>query len=408
MRHILTIARLDLRLLIKPSTVIATYVPLILITVVIGLLTGGSTSSTYLIDVVRADTTSPLAAGLWDALRAQGSTSFVFCDVAGKDQADACALKDAVPGSDPRAFAEDRLKKATTVGFVYIPADLGQTITGGTAASLDLITSGQNTAQIVGQKVGSAVTQINASIVAARLIRDNAPSSGNKAAIYDSVYGNAQKIWASDPVTIDEQTSGTVNAAGTGFGQSAPGIGSMFVLSVLLNIATEFVEERRGGTLQRLLTLPVTRAQVLAGKLLGRYVYGLVMWVVIILLGAAFGVQWGDPLAVIAVILVFTLAVTAIGLAVSTFVRSTGQAEGVQLLLLLTLAPLGGAWWPLGIVPGWMQTLAKISPIAWSQEAFGKLIFYGGHLPDILTPLAVLIGFAAVFFALGLARFQYE
>jgi ABC-2 type transport system permease protein len=132
------------------------------------------------------------------------------------------------------------------------------------------------------------------------------------------------------------------------------------------------------------------------------------VFAVMVSLGTIFGVRWGNPLGVVAIILVYSLAVTAIALAFSTLVRSQGQAAGITLLLALTLAPLGGAWWPLNFVPDWMRTLAQISPIYWSQEAFSRLIYYNGTLTDILSQLGVLLLFGAVFFAFGLARFRYE
>jgi ABC-2 type transport system permease protein len=96
------------------------------------------------------------------------------------------------------------------------------------------------------------------------------------------------------------------------------------------------------------------------------------------------------------------------GLALSTVVKSEAQARGIGLLVTMTLAPLGGAWWPLSIVPPWMQTLGRISPIAWSQDAFNKMVFYGGHLADVLPSIGVLLLFAIVFFAFGVTRFRYE
>src|SRR5258708_40007139 len=147
---------------------------------------------------------------------------------------------------------------------------------------------------------------------------------------------------------------------------------------------------------------------ILAGKLFGRYLLGLITFAIMIAVGTFFKVPWGDWPGVILVILTYTLAVTALALALSTLVRTQGQAAGIALLISLTLAPLGGAWWPLSIVPAWMQTLGKISPIAWAQDAFSRLIFYGGHLPDVLPQIAVLLLFAAVFFAFGISRFRYE
>ena len=124
--------------------------------------------------------------------------------------------------------------------------------------------------------------------------------------------------------------------------------------------------------------------------------------------GTVLGVQWGDWLGVIVVVMVYTLAVTALGLALSVLVRSSGQAVGISLLATMILAPLGGAWWPLSLVPAWMRTIGQISPIYWSQQAFSQMIFYGAHLTDVLLPVGILLAFAAVFFGFGVTRFRYE
>src|SRR5690606_41999788 len=47
-------------------------------------------------------------------------------------------------------------------------------------------------------------------------------------------------------------------------------------------------------------------------------------------------------------------------------------------LLGLTFASLGGAWWPLEIVPRYMQQIGHLSPIAWAMDAFRDLLFYQG------------------------------
>jgi ABC-2 type transport system permease protein len=111
---------------------------------------------------------------------------------------------------------------------------------------------------------------------------------------------------------------------------------------------------------------------------------------------------------VIVIVLVYTLAVTAMGLALSTIVRTSGQASGLRMLASMTLAPLGGAWWTLSIVPVWMRTIGQISPIYWSQDAFTKMIFYGARLSDVLPSVLVLLMFAVVLFAFGVSRFRYE
>ena len=74
----------------------------------------------------------------------------------------------------------------------------------------------------------------------------------------------------------------------------------------------------------------------------------------------------------------------------------------------LTLAPLGGAWWPLEIVPDFMQKVGYISPIAWTMDGFTELLYNNGTLVDILPMTGVLIGMAALFTTFEVWRFRYE
>jgi ABC-2 type transport system permease protein len=77
-------------------------------------------------------------------------------------------------------------------------------------------------------------------------------------------------------------------------------------------------------------------------------------------------------------------------------------------LVGLTLAPLGGAWWSLDIVPEFMRVIGHLSPVAWAMDAFRKLIFENAALVNILPELGILLAFTAAFFVIGVLRFKYD
>ena len=115
----------------------------------------------------------------------------------------------------------------------------------------------------------------------------------------------------------------------------------------------------RTWTLQRLAVMPISRAQILGGKLLARFAdRDARIRASCSRFGFLLGVRYGnDPLAILLLMVTFTLAVTALTLALTTLLHNEGQARGIGLFLTLTLAPLGGAWWPLDIVPQCMRTV---------------------------------------------------
>jgi ABC-2 type transport system permease protein len=155
--------------------------------------------------------------------------------------------------------------------------------------------------------------------------------------------------------------------------------------------------------------MPVSRVQLLGGKILGRFILGLLQYVAVFAVGIVVGLNFGgDLLALFLTMVIFTLAVTSLSLTLGTRVKSEEQAAGLTNLLGLTLAPLGGAWWPLEIVPEFMRTIGHVSPIAWAMDAYRSLIFENGDLSTILVPLAVLLGFSVVCFGVGVRWFKYE
>jgi ABC-2 type transport system permease protein len=225
---------------------------------------------------------------------------------------------------------------------------------------------------------------------------------------------NAADLWAQTPISIDYVLSNAPlenrpTPQQSGFGQSIPGMASMYVMFAIFPAAVAFILERKQWTLQRLVTMPITRAQIIGGKMLARFILGMIQYAIVFLFGLLLGVRYGsDPVALILLMMTYTLCITALTLALTTLLKNEAQANAVSLLLTLTLAPLGGAWWPLEIVPSWMRTLGHISPLAWVMDGYQSLLFHGGSLATVIVPLAVLLGMTAVFFAFGVARFKFE
>jgi len=76
--------------------------------------------------------------------------------------------------------------------------------------------------------------------------------------------------------------------------------------------------------------------------------------------------------------------------------------------VVLSIAALGGAWWPLDIVPDWMQVVGRFSPISWAMDGFHDIITRGLGVTAVLPEAGVLLAFTAVFLAVGVWRFRYE
>lgn len=183
-----------------------------------------------------------------------------------------------------------------------------------------------------------------------------------------------------------------------------------WVFIPLVGLSAMFAYERQQGTLRRLLTSPTSRAAYLFGTISGQVLTALFQ--ITLLVGFAIWVlklNWGHDLAALAVLMVsFTLAAAALGVALGTMVKTESQASGLSIMLGMVMALLGGCWYPIELFPQVVQTIVKILPTTWAMQGMLDLVLRGRGLGDILLEAGVLCGFAVIFFLFGIWRFKYE
>ena len=74
----------------------------------------------------------------------------------------------------------------------------------------------------------------------------------------------------------------------------------------------------------------------------------------------------------------------------------------------MVMALLGGCWYPLEMFPQTVQNIVKILPTTWAMRGLLDLVLRGQGMAAILPEAGILLGFAAVFFGIGIWRFRYE
>jgi ABC-2 type transport system permease protein len=139
-----------------------------------------------------------------------------------------------------------------------------------------------------------------------------------------------------------------------------------------------------------------------------------VMALIQMLLLVGFGIlvmklNWGrEPLALFVLLLCSALAAAAFGTTMGTFIKTEGQAGGLSTMFGMVFALMGGCWYPLELFPPAIQTAVKVLPTTWAMQGMLDLGLRGGGLIDILPEVGVLLGFAVIFFSVGVMRFRYE
>ena len=201
-----------------------------------------------------------------------------------------------------------------------------------------------------------------------------------------------------DPVDYDAR-------AGSSAGQLIT-----WVFVPLLGISGSFAYERQIGTLRRLMITPTHRSTFLIGTIAGEVAAALLQMTLLVVFGMlALNLNWGYSLPALALIMVSSaLAAAALGTAMGTFIKTTGQANGLSITMGMVMELLGGCWYPIELFPPVVQDATRILPTRWAMQGMLNLVQRGQGLEGVLIESAVLLGFAVVFFTIGVARFRYE
>ncbi|MDX1615505.1 MAG: ABC transporter permease, partial [Candidatus Promineifilaceae bacterium] len=186
----------------------------------------------------------------------------------------------------------------------------------------------------------------------------------------------------------------------------ATGMAVFFLMYTVTIGGRSILNEREDGTLTRMLVTPTRYAQVLAGKVLGVYLSGLVQ--VTLLIGASsllFNLDWGAPAGIALLIIAVVAAATGWGMLLAASSKTPGQVNAVGTAMMLIFGILGGTFISIEAFSGFMRALSKITPHAWALDGFGSLVSGGGPA-DIMLPVLALLSMAALLFAAAVVVFQ--
>ena len=186
----------------------------------------------------------------------------------------------------------------------------------------------------------------------------------------------------------------------------APGIALMFLMYTVSYGGRSILAERAGGTLPRIMISPTQIVQILAGKVLGIFFMGVAQVGILILASAIlFQVKWGNPIGIAVLILAAVFGATGWGMLVTAFARTPAQVASTGTIVMLIFSILGGSFISLENFPPFVQTISKITPIAWGLDGFTTLAL-GGTLSNLVEPITALLIMGAVLFGIAVALFN--
>jgi len=317
-----------------------------------------------------------------------------------------------------REDAQKQFNDRRADAVFIIPAGIDIASLQNSSAEVELLQQPNNiNATIAERAVLTAIRRVSSSISAAqnavnaREAKQPFASDAERQTYFESSLEMAQSIQEDAPerVTVvegltEDQIEYDPRA------NSSAGQLITWVFIPLFGISALFAYERQQGTLRRLLTTPSRKATFLLGTISGQVVMALIQMLLLVGFGIlVMKLNWGrEPLALFVILLCSALAAAAFGTTMGTFIKTEGQASGLSIMFGMVFALMGGCWYPLELFPPAIQNAVKILPTTWAMQGMLDLVLRGKGLVDILPEAGVLLGFAVLFFSVGVWRFRYE
>jgi len=289
--------------------------------------------------------------------------------------------------------ADAKLGRSDITMVMFIPAGFSSNLEAGKPAQVTFKQRGNGgqEGQIVASIEGAAISDMNMDFQAQTVVGQALDGKGIPSPIITStVQQMLDDAKTSPTLTVHEEI---VGSRPDPVSQFLPGIVTMYVLFAITIGARSIVEERRKGTLERLLTTRLTAGQLFTGKFLASIGRGFVQTLILLILSyAVFRIF--TPLSFLEVILlslIFAAAGSAIGMLIAGIARSPDSANWIAVFFTMGSVMLGGTFFTIakGTV---MYALSRFSINTCANDAFKTLIARGGSLADIGVPLAVLGG----------------
>ena len=95
-----------------------------------------------------------------------------------------------------------------------------------------------------------------------------------------------------------------------------------------------------------------------------------------------------------------------VGMFIVAIAKTPSQAGGISTLIILTMSALGGSWFPVTLLPDWMQSISKLTITYWSVEAFMQVLWRNVDFTGIAFHVFILFSIAFIVNYYSFIRFR--
>lgn len=269
---------------------------------------------------------------------------------------------------------------------IVIPPKYSEYIKSGRTAQIQLIVDGSDptTAQAVLSSAGGVVQSMSVKIT-------------------------QKMLGASMPQPLDLRTRVWYNPNMDSTRFNIPGLIGVILQTVTLMLTSfSIVRERERGTMEQLIVTPITKMELMLGKVIPYVLIGFVD----IVLALSLSVFWfrvpiaGSINLLLLYSVIFLVGALGVGLNISVVAKSQLEAMQLSMFMIMPNMLLSGYMFPRNAMPKFVQALGSVLPLTHFINVLRGIILKGNGLAELYKEFFILIGFGVFFIVLASKKFK--
>jgi len=188
-----------------------------------------------------------------------------------------------------------------------------------------------------------------------------------------------------------------------------PGLLMMTMISsVMTGLPRAIAYEKDIGTMNGFLAAPISRFSIIGGKALGRIIRGFIQGILSLILAIVlFRINvYGNLLSIFAILFLGVFSFVGLGIVLTSVAEDEETASMIIMTLTLPMMFLSGIFFPIQMMPSFMQTISKWLPFTYAVDAMRRVMVFGATLGNVYTDVLVMLVFGIVTLIIAIPVFE--
>lgn len=188
-----------------------------------------------------------------------------------------------------------------------------------------------------------------------------------------------------------------------------PGLLMMtMITSVMTGLPRAIAYEKDIGTMNGFLAAPISRFSIIGGKALGRIIRGFIQGILSLVLAIVlFRINvYGSLLSIFAILLLGVFSFVGLGIVMTSIAEDEETASMIIMTLTLPMMLLSGIFFPVEMMPSFMQTISRLLPFTYAVDAMRRVMVFGATLGNVYTDVVVMLAFGIATLIIAIPVFE--